>query len=339
MTLQPFKTVDQQERIDELCINTIRTLAMDAVQKADSGHPGTPMALAPLAYVLWTKFLLYNPKNPQWFDRDRFILSCGHSSMLQYAILHLTGYDISLEDIKNFRQWNSKTPGHPEYRDTPGIDITTGPLGQGIMSAVGMAIAEAHLAAIFNQSDLDIVNHRTYCFCSDGDLMEGASHEAASIAGHQKLGKLICVYDENHISIEGKTELAYSDDAAKRFEGYHWHVQNIGDKANDLAAISEAINNAINETQRPSLIIIRSHIGYGAPHMHDTKEAHGQALGEEEVRLAKKFYNWPEDKHFYEPPEVLEYMNQAIARGTELEDNWNEKFNSYEKRYPQLAAL
>jgi transketolase len=339
MELRSFKTVDNQDKIDELCINTIRTLSMDAVQKADSGHPGTPMALAPLAYVLWTKFLLYNPNDPQWFDRDRFILSCGHASLLQYTILHLAGYEISLNDIKNFRQWGSNTPGHPEYLKTPGVDITTGPLGQGIMCAVGMAIAEAHLAAIFNQPEFKIVDHRTYCFCSDGDLMEGASHEAASIAGHQKLGKLICVYDDNHISIEGQTELTFSDDVAKRFEAYHWHVQNIGDKANDLPAITEALNNAVNENQRPSLIIIRSHIGYGAPHLHDTKEAHGQALGEEEVRLAKKFYNWPEDKFFYEPQEVLDYMNQAIQRGKELQDEWNEKFKSYEKQYPSLAEM
>ena len=230
-----------QDRLDILCINTIRTLAMDAVQKADSGHPGTPMALAPLAYVLWTKFLRYNPENPHWFNRDRFVLSAGHASMLQYAMLFLTGYDVSLDDIKSFRQWASKTPGHPEYGKTPGVETTTGPLGQGFMNAVGMAMAEAHLAAVFNRPGHEIVDHYTYAICSDGDLMEGASHEAASIAGHLKLGKLIFVYDDNHISIEGKTELTFSDDVARRFEGYHWHVQNLGEKANDLAAITRAL--------------------------------------------------------------------------------------------------
>ena len=300
-----------QDYLDTLCINTIRTLAMDAVQKADSGHPGTPMALAPVAYVLWTKFLRYNPENPQWFNRDRFILSAGHASMLQYAMLFLTGYDLSLDDLKSFRQWGSKTPGHPEYTRTPGVDTTTGPLGQGFMNAVGMAIAEAHLAAVFNRPGHDIVDHYTYAICSDGDLMEGASHEAASIAGHLKLGKIIFIYDDNHISIEGKTEIAFSDDVARRFEGYHWHVQNLGEKANDLAAITRALRRAQQEKDRPSLIILRTHIGYGAPHMQDTKEAHGQALGEDEVKLTKRVYEWPEDEHFYVPQEVLDHMRQA----------------------------
>ena len=227
--------------LDEKCINTIRCLAMDAVQKANSGHPGTPMALAPAAYNLWTEHLRYNPANPNWFNRDRFVLSCGHASMLQYAVLHLTGYAISLDDIKNFRQLHSITPGHPEHGLTPGIETTTGPLGQGIMTAVGMAIAEAHLAAVFNKPDGKIVDHHTYVFCSDGDMMEGASHEAASVAGHLGLGKLICLYDDNHISIEGNTSITYSDDVTKRFEAYHWHVQNLGDKGNDLQAISGCI--------------------------------------------------------------------------------------------------
>lgn len=230
--------------LDEKCINTIRCLAMDAVQKANSGHPGTPMALAPAAYTLWMKHLRYSPTAPTWFNRDRFVLSCGHASMLQYAVLHLTGYAISLDDIKNFRQWESITPGHPEHGLTPGIETTTGPLGQGIMTAVGMAIAEAHLAAIFNKADAKIVDHHTYVFCSDGDMMEGASHEAASVAGHLGLGKLISLYDDNHISIEGNTSLTYSDDVTKRFEAYHWHVQNLGDKGNDINAISEAFDNA-----------------------------------------------------------------------------------------------
>jgi len=328
-----------QEHLDMLCINTIRTLAMDAVQKADSGHPGTPMALAPLAYVLWTKFLRYNPANPKWFNRDRFILSCGHASMLQYAMLYLTGYDLTLEDIQNFRQWGSKTPGHPEYGVTPGVETTTGPLGQGFMNAVGMAIAEAHLGAMFNRPAYDIVDHYTYAFCSDGDLMEGASHEAASIAGHLRLGKIIFVYDDNHISIEGPTEITFSDDVVRRFEGYHWHVQNLGEKANDVAAITEALHEARMEIDRPSLIILRSHIGYGAPHMQDTKEAHGQALGEEEVRLTKQAYGWPEDKQFLVPQEVLDYMRQARQRGQELEDEWNTLAADYKRQHADMGRL
>jgi transketolase len=328
-----------QEHLDTLCINTIRTLAMDAVQKADSGHPGTPMALAPLAYVLWTKFLRYNPANPKWFNRDRFILSNGHASMLQYAMLYLSGYDISLEDIKSFRQWGSKTPGHPEYGVTPGVEITTGPLGQGFMNAVGMAIAEAHMAAMFNRPAYDIVDHCTYAFCSDGDLMEGASHEAASIAGHLKLGKIIFVYDDNHISIEGSTDITFSDDVARRFEGYHWHVQNLGEKANDLVAITEALHEAQFEIDRPSLIILRTHIGYGAPHMQDTKEAHGQALGEEEVRLTKKAYGWPEDEQFLVPQDVLDHMRQAGQRGRELEDEWNTLLTDYKRQHEDMGRL
>jgi transketolase len=328
-----------QEYLDTLCINTIRTLAMDAVQKADSGHPGTPMALAPLAYVLWTKFLRYNPANPRWFNRDRFILSNGHASMLQYAMLYLTGYDLSLDDLRNFRQLGSRTPGHPEYLRTPGVETTTGPLGQGFMYAVGAAVAEAHLGAKFNRPGYGIVDHYTYGFCSDGDLMEGASHEAASVAGHLKLGKLIFVYDDNHISIEGPTELTFSDDVARRFEGYHWHVQNLGEAANDVAAISDAFQRAQDEKDRPSLIILRTHIAYGAPHMQDTREAHGQPLGEEEVRLTKKAYGWPEDEPFLVPQEVLDYMHQALDRGRQEEDAWNETFAEYKSRYDDLARL
>jgi transketolase len=328
-----------QASLDTLCINTIRTLAMDAVQKANSGHPGTPMALAPVAYALWTKFLRYNPENPQWFNRDRFILSAGHASMLQYAMLFLTGYDLSLDDLKNFRQWGSKTPGHPEYTRAPGIETTTGPLGQGFMNAVGMAMAEAHLAAVFNRPGHDIVDHYTYAICSDGDLMEGASHEAASIAGHLKLGKIIFIYDDNHISIEGKTEITFSDDVTRRFEGYHWHVQNLGEKANDLAAITRALRRAQQEKDRPSLIILRSHIGYGAPHMQDTKEAHGQALGEDEVRLTKRAYDWPEDEHFYVPQEVLDHTRQSVDRGRALEATWNQQFADYRQQNEDLARL
>ncbi|MCL4535623.1 MAG: transketolase [Bacteroidetes bacterium] len=327
----------ERDQLDLLCINTIRTLSMDAVQKANSGHPGTPMALAPLAYVLWTQFLRYNPRNPRWFNRDRFVLSAGHASMLQYAVLFLTGYDVTLDDVESFRQWDSKTPGHPEHLRTPGIETTTGPLGQGVMNSVGMAMAEAHLAAIFNRPGHNIVDHCTYVICSDGDMEEGASHEAASLAGHLGLGKLVWIYDDNHISIEGPTSLTYSDDVARRFEAYHWHVQNIGDAANDLTVLSRALDNARKEQERPSLIIVRSHIGYGAPHRQDTREAHGEPLGEDEVRAAKRFYGWPEDAHFLVPEEVLAHMRQAIPWGDRLESEWNERVSAYRQAYPQLA--
>jgi len=320
--------------IEELSINTIRTLAMDAVQKANSGHPGTPMALAPAAYVLWTKFLRHNPSNPNWFNRDRFILSNGHASMLLYAMLYLTGYDISLDDIKEFRQWESITPGHPENILTPGVETTTGPLGQGVMNSVGMAIAEAHLAAMFNRDGQDIVDHYTYVFCSDGDLMEGASHEAASLAGHLGLSKLVWIYDDNHISIEGDTEITYSDDTARRFEGYHWHVQDLGEKANDRQAIEKAISNAQKETEKPSLIILRTHIAYGAPNMQDTPEAHGSPLGEDEIKATKRFYGWPEDEQFHVPPEVMDHMRKAIARGEVFEDGWLMEYNNYKSAFP-----
>jgi transketolase len=324
--------------IEELTINTIRTLAMDAVQKANSGHPGAPMALAPLAYVLWKKFLRMNPKNPHWLNRDRFVLSNGHASMLLYAMFYLSGYDVSLEDLKNFRQWESITPGHPEYGLTPGVETTTGPLGQGFMNGVGMAIAEAHLAARFNRGDYKIIDHFTYAFCSDGDLMEGASHEAASVAGHLGLGKLIYFYDDNHISIEGPTEISYSDDVARRFEGYHWHVQNIGDNANNLKMIEQAIINAQKEKSKPSLIIVRSHIGYGAPNLQDTPEAHGSPLGEEEIKLTKKFYGWPENEKFLVPARALNHMHELISKGKELEEEWNKKFDRYRKEFPDLAS-
>ncbi len=323
--------------IEEKCIDTIRCLAMDAVQKADSGHPGTPMALAPAAYTLWMKHLRFNPANPKWFNRDRFVLSNGHASMLQYALLHLVGYGISLDDIKNFRQWESKTPGHPEYRITPGIETTTGPLGQGVMTAVGMAIAEAHLAGRFNTKTQAIVDHCTYVFCSDGDLMEGASHEAASIAGHLGLGKLIFLYDDNHITIEGNTSLTYSDDVTKRFEAYHWHVQNLGDKGNDINAISEAFTNAKAVTDQPSMIILRTHIGYGSPHKQDTPDAHGSPLGEDEIKLTKKFYGWPEDQKFLVPDDVKAHMNAKVEEGKALEEKWKKAFDDYKKTNADLA--
>ena len=329
---------EREDRLDQLCINTIRTLAMDAVQKANSGHPGTPMALAPVGYVLWSRLLRHNPRDPGWFDRDRFVLSAGHASMLLYALLHLAGYDLSLEDLRNFRQWGSKTPGHPEYRLTPGVETTTGPLGQGLMNAVGMAMAEAHLAALFNRPGHRIVDHYTYALTSDGDLMEGASHEAASLAGHLGLGKLIVIYDDNHISIEGPTELTYSDDVAQRFAAYHWQVQNLGDKANDLETISLAIQEAQAETERPSLIILRSHIGFGSPHKQDTSAAHGSPLGEEEVRLTKRAYGWPEEETFLVPEEVRAHVGKAVERGRELQAQWEERFAAYREAHPDLAA-
>ncbi len=323
--------------IDELSVHTIRTLSMDAVQKANSGHPGTPMALAPLAYELWTSHLRYNPRNPHWFDRDRFVLSCGHASMLLYAVLHLTGYELSLEEIVNFRQWGSKTPGHPEYGLTPGVETTTGPLGQGFMNAVGMAMAEAHLAGVFNRPGHEIVDHYTYVLMSDGDVMEGASHEAASLAGHLGLGKLICVYDDNRITIDGETSLSYSDDVGKRFEAYGWHVEDLGDGAEDLSRISGALERAKSETGRPSLIVVRSHIGYGSPRYQDTARAHGAPLGEEEVAATKRNYGWPEAETFLVPEAVSLHMGEAASRGAALEDEWNRRFAEYRAEHPEAA--
>jgi transketolase len=322
---------------EELTVHTIRTLSMDAVQKANSGHPGAPMGLAPLAYVLWKRILRFNPRNPHWLNRDRFVLSNGHASMLLYSMLHLTGYDVSLEDLKNFRQWESITPGHPEYRMTPGVETTTGPLGQGFMNGVGLAIAEAHLAAVYNRDNYNIIDHYTYGFCGDGDLMEGGSHEAASLAGHLALGKLIYVYDDNHITIEGATDISYSDDVAKRFEAYHWHVQNLGDQANNLDILTKAFETARQKTDRPSLIIVRSHIGYGSPHFQDTPEAHGSPLGDEEIRLTKKFYGWPEDKNFLVPEQVINHMQECVQQGEKWEQTWQQKFNEYKKSYPELS--
>ena len=322
--------------IEELAINTIRTLSMDAVQKANSGHPGTPMALAPLAYVLWKKIMRFNPRNPRWLNRDRFVLSNGHASMLQYAMLYLTGYDIALDDLKNFRQWESKTPGHPEFGMTPGVETTTGPLGQGFVNGIGMAMAEAHLAAVYNREDFNIIDHYTYGFCGDGDLMEGVSHEAASLAGHFGLGKLIYVYDDNQITIEGKTEITYSDNVAKRFEAYHWHVQNLGDQANNLDVLTKAFYAAQKVTDKPSLIIVRSHIGYGAPNMQDTPEAHGSPLGEEEIILTKQFYGWPENENFLVPDEVEKHMQKCIEQGQQWEKEWQDAYNRYKKSYPDL---
>jgi transketolase len=324
-------------RIDQLCIDTIRTLAMDAVQQANSGHPGTPMALAPVAYLLWDRFLRHNPLNPHWPNRDRFVLSNGHASMLLYALLHLTGYEVSLDELKRFRQWNSRTPGHPEFGITPGVETTTGPLGQGVANSVGMAIAERWLGAHFNRPGHEIVDYRIYAMCGDGDLMEGVSHEAASLAGHLELGNLLWIYDNNRISIEGNTALAFSDDVAERFMSYNWHVQRTGD-ANDLDLLDHAIRTALEETEQPSLIIVDSHIAWGAPNKQDTSAAHGEPLGEEEIKLTKQLYGWQPDAKFFVPDEVKQYMRRAIERGQRLEQHWNELFEAYRQAYPDLAG-
>ena len=328
----------QNKSLDELCINTIRFLSVDAVQQANSGHPGMPMGAAPMAYVLWTKFLRHSPRNTGWPDRDRFVLSAGHGSMLLYSLLHLNGYDLSLDDLKNFRQWGSKTPGHPEYGDTPGVETTTGPLGQGFATGVGMAIAERHLAAKFNKPNQDIVNHYTYGIVSDGDLMEGISHEAASLAGHLKLGKLIYLYDDNHISIEGKTDIAFSENRLQRFEAYGWHVQQVED-GNDLQAIEEALIAARDKTDRPSLIAVRTSIGFGSPNRQDTAKAHGEPLGDEERKLTKENLGWPQEPAFYIPEEALAHFRISVDKGLELEQSWTTSFRNYLNDYPEEGAV
>jgi transketolase len=333
MTNGQLRPVD----VTQLSIDAIRVLAMDAVQKADSGHPGTPMALAPLAYVLWTRHLRYDPAGPDWPNRDRFVLSAGHASMLLYSVLYLTGYDLTLDDIKQFRQWESRTPGHPEYGYAPGVEVTTGPLGQGFGNAVGMAIAEAHLAARFNRDGHAIVEHHTYFIASDGDLMEGLSHEAASYAGHLELGKLIGFYDDNHITIEGNTDLTYSDEAATRFSAYDWHVQRVED-ANDLEALDRATVAAKNETRRPSLIIVRSHIGYPSPNKQDTAEAHGAPLGEDEVKLTKQRLGYPSLEPFYVDERALEHWRAAGRKAAKTHAAWNTRWREYQRACPEEAA-
>jgi transketolase len=316
----------------QLTINTIRTLSMDAVQKAESGHPGTPMALAPIAYKLYTQHLKHDPSDPEWFDRDRFVLSAGHASMLLYSVLYLTGYDLGLEDLKQFRQWESKTPGHPEYGYTPGVETTTGPLGQGLANAVGFAMAEAHLAAVFNKPGHEIVNHHTWFIASDGDLMEGVSHEAASFAGHNGLGKLIGFYDDNRITIDGPTDLSYSDDAGRRFESYGWHVLRLDD-VNDLAAIDRVIAQAKAERERPTLVVTRTHIGYGSPNRQDTAKAHGEPLGKEEVLLTKQRLSWPwPTETFRVPPEVLTHTRQAVEKGKQQSAEWRQRLAAFPAR-------
>ncbi len=330
------ENIIEMSALDTLCINTIRFLAVDAVQKANSGHPGMPLGAAPMAYVLWTRLLKHNPRNPDWFDRDRFVLSAGHASMLLYSLLHLTGYDLSLDDIKQFRQWGSKTPGHPERGHTPGVEVTTGPLGQGFANAVGMAIAEAQLAARYNRPGFEVIDHTTYALVSDGDLMEGVASEAASLAGHLQLGKLICLYDDNFVTLSAGTDITFSEDRAGRFAAYGWHTISVAD-GNDLAAIDAALRAARAETARPSLILVRTHIGYGSPHKHDSFEAHGSPLGEEEVRLTKQALSWPVDPPFLIPEPALAHFREALARGARDEAAWNERMAAYAQAFPELA--
>ena len=322
--------------LDHLCINTIRFLSIDAIQKANSGHPGMPMGAASMAYVLWTRFLRHNPSNPTWFNRDRFVLSAGHGSMLLYSLLSLTGYNQPLEQIKQFRQWKSTTPGHPERDLSSGIEVTTGPLGQGFANGVGMAVAEQHLAARYNRPSFEIIDHYTYAIVSDGDLMEGVAAEAASLAGHLRLGKLICLYDNNFISLAGATSLTFTEDRAKRFEAYGWHVQQV-DNGNDLQAIEQALLNAQNESRRPSIIVVRTHLGYGAPHKQDTFEAHGAPLGAEEVTWTKQHLGWPLEPAFYVPEEAIQYFRTAVEHGKQAEADWNANFSAYQKAHPDLA--
>jgi transketolase len=325
------------KEFDELAINTIRFLAVDGVQKANSGHPGMPMGCAPIGYVLYAKYMNYNPANPQWYNRDRFILSAGHGSMLLYSLLHLTGFNVSLEDLKNFRQYGSITPGHPEYHLTPGVETTTGPLGQGFSNAVGMAIAQKYLSAKFNKDDIKIIDHFIYGICSDGDLMEGVSHETASLAGHLKLGNIIFFYDDNDISIDGSTDLAFTENVGKRFEAYNWHVQHIDD-GNDIEAIENAIKNA-QKDERPSIIVTRTHIGYGSPNKQDTAAVHGSPLGEEEVKLTKKNLGWPEDEKFLIPEEVKNFFGGISSKGEKKEEEWEKLFERYREKYPEDAKL
>src|SRR5690242_12511911 len=327
----------QQQPIDQLCINTIRALTLDAVQKAESGHPGLPLGAAPMAYVLWTRFLRHNPHNPKWENRDRFLLSAGHGSMLIYSLLHLTGYDLPLDELKNFRQWGSKTPGHPEYGLTPGVEITTGPLGQGFANGVGMAMGAAHLGAKFNQEGFPVIDHYVYAIVSDGDLMEGVASEAASLAGHLKLGKLIYLYDDNHVTIEGFTSLAFSEDVPKRFEAYGWHTRTVTD-GNNLDDIDAAIREAQSVTDRPSLISVKTVIGFGMP-TQGTRKAHSDAPGEDAVKETKRHLGWPEDKQFYVPPEALAHFRKAIDHGRDFETQWQSQVEKYQQQFPEDSAL
>lgn len=329
--------MENTQDIEKLAIDTVRILSADAVQKANSGHPGTAMALAPMGHVLWSKALNYNPKNPDWANRDRFILSCGHACMLQYSFLYLTGYDLSLDDIKNFRQLNSKTAGHPEYGLAPGIDVTTGPLGQGFANGVGFAIAQKHLAARYNKPGYDLFNYHVYAIVSDGDMMEGVTSEAASLAGHLELGNIIYLYDDNHISIEGATDITFNEDVSARFRSYGWHVQDLPD-VNDTHALELALVNAKAEAQKPSLIRVRSLIAYGSPNKSGTAGSHGSPLGADEIKLVKEFFGFDPDKSFNVPDDVLKYYHDKGGRGGASEEKWNKLFADYKKEYPELAA-
>ena len=331
----PKENSNTNPELDQLCINTIRALSLDAVQKANSGHPGLPLGAAPMAYALWTRFLRHNPRNPKWDNRDRFLLSAGHGSMLIYSLLHLTGYDLPLDELKNFRQWGSRTPGHPEYGLTPGVEITTGPLGQGFANGVGMAMGGAHLAARFNQEGFPLIDHYVYAIVSDGDLMEGVASEAASLAGHLKLGKLIYLYDDNHVTIEGFTSLAFSEDVPKRFEAYGWHTHTVAD-GNNLDEIEAAIREAQSVTDKPSLISVKTVIGFGMP-TQGTRKAHSDAPGEDAVKETKRHLGWPEDKQFYIPDEALAHFREAIQRGEQFEGEWNELVSKYEQSHPEEA--
>ena len=329
----PKENSNTNPELDQLCINTIRALSLDAVQKANSGHPGLPLGAAPMAYVLWTRFLRHNPHNPKWENRDRFLLSAGHGSMLIYSLLHLTGYDLPLDELKNFRQWGSRTPGHPEYGLTPGVEITTGPLGQGFANGVGMAMGGAHLAARFNKEGFPLIDHNVYAIVSDGDLMEGVASEAASLAGHLKLGKLIYLYDDNHVTIEGFTSLAFSEDVPKRFEAYGWHTRTVTD-GNNLDDIEAAIREAQSVTDKPSLISVKTVIGFGMP-TQGTRKAHSDAPGEDAVKETKRHLGWPEDKQFYIPDEALAHFREAIQHGEQFEAEWNELVTKYEQSHPE----
>lgn len=323
-------------KLDQQCINTLRFLSVDMVQKADSGHPGLPLGAAPMAYMLWTRWLRFNPHNPHWFGRDRFVLSAGHGSALLYSLLHLTGYDLSLDDIRQFRQWGSKAPGHPESGQTPGVEITTGPLGQGFGNAVGMAIAEEQLAARYNRPGHTLIDHHTYALVSDGDLMEGVASEAASLAGHLKLGKLTCLYDDNYVTLAAGTDISFSENRAQRFEAYGWHTVSIAD-GNDLAAINAALAAARAETARPSLILVRTHIGYGSPEQ-DNFKAHGSPLGADNVCKTKQKLDWPTEPDFLIPDAALVHFREAVARGAKDEAEWNERMSAYTKAFPNMAA-
>ena len=337
MSTTQTQTVIEAQTLEELCINTIRFLSADAVENAHSGHPGMPMGAAAMAYTLWTRYLRFNPKDPQWFNRDRFVLSAGHGSMLLYSLLFLTGYDLPLEEIKRFRQWGSKTPGHPERGHTVGVEVATGPLGQGFGNGVGMAITEAWLAARYNRPGHTVIDHYTYAICGDGDLMEGVTQEAASLAGHLRLGKMIYLYDQNHISLSGSTNLTFTEDVAKRFEAYGWHTRHV-EAGNDTDEVARAIEEAQAERNRPSLILVHTHIGYGSPKKQDTFEAHGNPLGEEELAAAKRALGWPSMDKFYLPEDALKFYRDVGAKGAKTEQDWKNRFDAYKKDFPKEAA-